>query len=270
MLRLLALFAVAALTFALASPARAQNDLRDIPDPDPEMERKSFIVADGFEVNLFAADPLLAKPIQMNFDRGRPAVGRHRARSIRRSPQVRRRTTRSLVLEDTDGDGQADKTTVFADGLLIPTGVEPGDGGAYVANSTELLHLNDTDGDGKADKRRIVLSGFGTEDTHHILHTLRWGPDGLLYMNQSIYIHSHVETPYGVRRLDGGGIWQFRPETMQLEVFARGFVNTWGHDFDRWGQSFATDGAGGEGINYVFPGARLVHRARRCRAFSTA
>ena len=61
-------------------------------------------------------------------------------------------------------------------------------------------------------------SGFGTEDTHHILHTLRWGPEGLLYMNQSIYIHSHVETPHGVRRLGGGGIWHFRPETAQLDV----------------------------------------------------
>ena len=67
----------------------------------------------------------------------------------------------------------SDKTTVFADGLLIPTGVEPGDGGAYIAASTELLHLKDTDGDGKADESRVVLSGFGTEDTHHILHTLR-------------------------------------------------------------------------------------------------
>ena len=77
----------------------------------------------------------------------------------------------------------------------------------------------------------------------------------MLYFNQSIYIHSHIETPHGVARLGGGGIWQFRPETMELDVFIRGLVNPWGHHFDRWGQSFATDGAGGEGINYVLPGA---------------
>ena len=100
-----------------------------------------------------------------------------------------------------------------------------------------------------------MLSGFGTEDTHHILHTLRWGHDGMLYFNQSIYIHSHIETPYGVRRLGGGGIWRFRPETMELDVFIRGLWNPWGHQVDRWGQSFATDGAGGEGINYCLPGA---------------
>jgi putative membrane-bound dehydrogenase-like protein len=104
-------------------------------------------------------------------------------------------TDKIIVLEDTDGDGKADKSTVFAEGLLIPTGVEPGDGGCYVAQSTELLHFKDTNGDGKADERRIVLSGFGTEDTHHNLHTLRWGPDGRLWMNQSIYTRTDTETP---------------------------------------------------------------------------
>jgi putative heme-binding domain-containing protein len=234
-------------------PAPAQPGAK-VPDADPEIERRSFQVADGFEVNLFAADPLLAKPIQMNFD---PA-GRLWVACSAVYPQIKpgqKPTDKIIVLEDTKGAGRADKTTVFADGLLIPTGLEPGDGGVYVADSTDLLHLADTDGDGKADRRRVVLSGFGTEDTHHMLHTLRWGPDGLLYMNQSIYIHSHVETPHGVRRLAGGGIWQFRPESLRLEVFARGWVNPWGHHFDRWGQSFVTDGAGGEGVNYVIPGA---------------
>ena len=243
-----------ALIVTLPSLALAQRDLKNIPDPDPEIERKSFQVADGFEVNLYAADPLLAKPIQMNFD----PQGRLWVVSSEVYPQIKpgqAANDRVLILEDRDGNGSAEKSTVFADGLLIPTGIEPGDGGAYVGNSTELLHFRDRDGDGKADERRVVLSGFGTEDTHHILHTLRWGHDGQLYFNQSIYIHSHIETPYGVRRLGGGGIWRFRPETLELDVFIRGLVNPWGHHMDRWGQSFATDGAGGEGINYCLPGA---------------
>ena len=245
----------AALLLALAVPAFAQRELKDIPNPDPELERQTFIVAEGMEVNLFAADPLLAKPIQMNFD----AQGRLWIASSEVYPQVKpgqKASDKILVLEDVNGDGKTDKTTVFAEGLLIPTGVVPDDkGGAYVVNSTELIHLQDTDGDGKADRREIVLSGFGTEDTHHLLHTLRWGPDGCLYMNQSIYIHSHLETPYGVKRLNAGGIWRFRPETLELEVLCYGFVNPWGHQVDSWGQSFATDGAFGDGINYVFPGS---------------
>src|SRR5271165_6653845 len=191
------------LVLLVVSPVQAQRDAK-IPNPDPEIERKSFIVADGFEVNLFAADPLLAKPIQMNFD----PKGRLWIASSEVYPQIKpgqKANDKIIVLEDTTGTGKADKVTVFADGLLIPTGVEPGDGGAYVANSTELLHLSASKPGQKADKQRVVLSGFGTEDTHHILHTLRWGPDGMLYMNQSIYIHSHVETPWGVRRLGGGG-----------------------------------------------------------------
>ncbi len=237
-----------------AVPAFGQRDLKDIPVPDPELERKSFQVAEGFEVNLYAADPSMHKPIQMNFD----PQGRLWIASSEVYPHIapgQEPTDKVLILEDADGDGVAEKTTVFADGLLIPTGVLPGDGGVYVANSTEILHLKDTDGDGKADQTRVVLSGFGTEDTHHIIHTFRWGPDGLMYFNQSIYIHSHIETPFGVKRLNAGGIWQFRPETMELNVFARGWVNTWGHQFDKWGTSFVTDGAGGEGINYLVPGA---------------
>ena len=248
---------VLAVTLMSGSPAWAQRDLKEIPNTDPEEERRSFVVADGFEVNLYAGDPLLAKPIQMNFD----SQGRLWVAASEVYPQIepgQPARDRILVLEDRDGDGKAEKSTVFADGLLIPTGVEPGDGGAYVANSTELVHFKDTNGDGQADERRVLLSGFGTEDTHHIIHTFRWGMDGQLYFNQSIYIHSHVETPWGVRRLGGGGIWQYRPESGRLEIVCRGFVNPWGHHFDDWGTSFATDGAYGEGVNYVFPGSVFV------------
>ena len=251
--RLAILLSLLVFLFA-ASRANAQRNLTDIPSPDPEEERKTFQVAEGFEVNLYAADPLLAKPIQMNFD---PA-GRLWVASSETYPQIapgQKANDKVIILEDKDQDGRAETTRVFADGLLIPTGIEPGDGGCYVGASTELLHLRDSDNDGKADQRRVVLSGFGTEDTHHIIHTLRWGPDGCLYFCQSIYIHSHVETPWGPRRLNGGGVWQYRPDTEKLEVYCKGFINPWGFQFDRYGQSFVTDGAGGEGINYAFPGA---------------
>ena len=138
------------LLFLAAAPLQAQQDAR-VPDPDPELERRALQVADGFEVNLFAADPLLAKPIQMNFD----ARGRLWLACSEVYPQIKpgqKANDKIIVLEDTDGDGKADKTTVFADGLLIPTGVEPGDGGAYVANSTELVHLSASKPGEKADR----------------------------------------------------------------------------------------------------------------------
>jgi len=250
-------FSALLLIFAISTSTFAQDTLLKVPKPDVAKELAGFKVAEGFEVNLFASNPMIANPINMHWDEyGRlwivgSAVYPHIAPG-----QAARDTI--TVIEDTDGDGVADKSNVFADNLFIPTGVAFGDGGVYVANSTELIHLKDTDGDMRADETKVILSGFGTEDTHHILHSLRWGYDGLLYMHQSIYIHSHIETPLGPRHLNAGGVWQYRTDTMELEVFTRGLVNSWGHDFDTWGQSFQTDGAGGEGINYAFPGAAFM------------
>lgn len=230
----------------------AQQGLRDIPDPDPVQQEAAFNLPEGMEINLFASDPMIAKPVHMNWD----SEGKLWLVSSSMYPHIipgAEENDRVLVLEDSDGDGVADKSTVFADDLHIPTAVMPADGGAYVANSTEILFLKDTDGDGIADERKVVLSGFGTEDTHHLVHTFKQGPDGMIYFLQSIYIHSHLETPYGVRRLMGGGIWHLRPETQRAEILSKGLVNPWGFVFDDFGQTFATDGAGGEGINFIFP-----------------
>ncbi|MFA7472959.1 MAG: PVC-type heme-binding CxxCH protein, partial [Spirosomataceae bacterium] len=216
----------------LTTSSITEYNRKEYPDNDPQKELESFQIADGFEVTLFASEPMVVKPIQMNWD----AEGRLWVISSTAYPHLKtgeQANDKVFVLEDTDGDGVADKSTVFAEGLLTPTGILPGDGGVYVANSTEILFLADTDGDGKADVRRKVLSGFGTADTHHLIHTFRWGPEGRLYFNQSIYIHSHVETPWGIRRLEGGGVWKLNPQTLELDVYAHGLINPWGLRFDR-------------------------------------
>ncbi|MGE3310325.1 MAG: PVC-type heme-binding CxxCH protein [Limisphaerales bacterium] len=233
------------------SGRRGGTDLAAVaPQPVPEFE-----VDGNLEVTLWAENPLLFKPIQINWD----PQGRLWAASSRVYPQIRpgqEAEDSVVVLEDVDGDGRAEKSTVFADGLLIPTAVVPdGKGGCYVGASHQLLHLEDTDGDGRADKKTIVLSSFGTEDTHHNLHTLRWGYDGHLYMNQSIYTHTHVETPWGVRRLNSAGIWRFHPETWHFDVLTKGGCNPWGHHWDQYGEHFFTDGAGGKGIYHAMEGA---------------
>ena len=254
--------ALCLLTFsALDVTALAQRELKDIPVPNAEVEKATFVVDEGWQAELYAGDPAMAKPIHMNFDNH----GRLWIASSETYPQIKPgepSNDKIIILEDSDKDGKADRTIVFADGLLIPTGVLPANDGdkasAYVVNSDQLLYLRDTDGDLVADEKKVVLAGFGTEDTHHLLHSLRWGHDGWIYMNQSIYIHSHIETPWGVERLNGGGIWRFHPETKRLEIVVRGFVNPWGVHFDRYGQMFATDGAYGEGINYAFEGSVFV------------
>ncbi len=247
-------FLLAIASLAIVPPLAAQSSLTNIPDPDPMAQMAALHIAEGFEINLFAADPMIDPPIQMAWDeQGRLFVAT--SASYPQPVAGQAANDKIFMLEDTDGDGSADRSILFADSLLTPTGVLPGDDGVYVANSTEILHLRDTNGDGRADRRRVVLSGFGADDTHHIIHRFLWGPDGLFYLNQSVYIYSHIETPWGVRRLKQGGIWQFEPSTLKLNVLARGMWNSWGYDFDQWGQSFATDGAGGEGVYFIFPQA---------------
>src|SRR5947209_6211677 len=159
LLGLACLLTLSRVTAAAPSPAA--------PVPSPDEEKAQFDLAPGFEINLFAADPLIDKPIQMNFD----PSGRLWLVSSETYPQVKpgsKANDKVLVMQD-DGTGHAKDVRVFADGLLIPTGIAYGHGGVYVANSTELLHFAEGP-DGKATSKRIVLSGFGTEDTHHILH----------------------------------------------------------------------------------------------------
>ena len=227
---------------------------KDIPAPDVAIELKSFEVADGFQVNLFAQNPMIYNPINLNWARR----GRAWVATSSTYPHIkpgRIPNDRIVILEDLDHDGVADTHKVFAEGLTVPHSVMPVEGGAYVCSTTELLFLGDADGDDVAESRRVVLSGFGNADVHHMIHGLRWSPWGDLFFTQSIYINSFVETAHGPRRLNGSGIWRFRPDTEGLEIFARGMVNPWGFAFDEWGRGFGTDGAGGAGPHDIFPGS---------------
>ena len=223
-----------------------------IPTPNIAAEIAAFDIADGYEISLFASDPMIANPININWD----TKGRAWVATSSTYPHIvpgREPNDKVVILEDTNGDGKADKHTIFAENMLVPHSVMPVAGGAYVTASTELLYFADTNGDDIADERRVVYDGFGNADVHHMIHGLRWTPWGNLHFTQSIYINSFVETPYGTRILNGSGIWAFRPENEHLQIYSRGLINPWGEAFDQWGQSFATDGAGSSGFNYVFP-----------------
>jgi putative membrane-bound dehydrogenase-like protein len=156
-------FLLLTLTALAVSPLTAAQPktLAEVPDAAADAELAGFVIPEGFEMNLWASEPMLHKPVQMNWD----AQGRLWVVCSSTYPQIKpgeQAIDEVVVLEDTNHDGKADKSTVFADGLQIPTAVMPADGGCYVANSTEILFLKDTDGDGKADTRQTVLSGFGT------------------------------------------------------------------------------------------------------------
>ncbi|MFM1768077.1 MAG: hypothetical protein RJA22_606 [Verrucomicrobiota bacterium] len=229
---------------------------------DPAAELASFKLAPGFQANLFASEADgVVKPIQSRFDaRGRLWVIGSTVYPQLEPGQVP--DDKVWILEDTDGDGRADRTTVFAGGLFIPTGLEIGDGGCYVGNSTELLHLRDTDGDGRADERRVVLRGFGTGDNHQNINSFQWSPGGELWFSQGLHAHSRVETPWGVETLDHAGIWRWRPRRLELTPFFGGELpphNPWGFVFDDWHRMLLLAG-NGHGIHDPLPILMRGHR----------
>ncbi|MFN0069086.1 MAG: PVC-type heme-binding CxxCH protein, partial [Limisphaerales bacterium] len=219
----------------------------------PTEDLAAMRVLPGFKVTLFAAEEQgVVKPIQIRFD----PDGRLWVVGSRVYPQVRpgeAANDKVIVLEDTDRDGRADKSTVFADSLAIPTGLELGDGGVYVGAGSELLHLRDTDGDGRADERRVVLRGFGTGDTHQTINSFNWGPAGELTFSQGLHALSRIETPWGVEELRQSGVWRWWPRRLRLDAFwsgAMGAHNPFGTAFDRWGQPFIFAG-NGHGIYHL-------------------
>ncbi len=214
----------------------------------PEESRRTFTLPEGYEANLFASEqdfPDLKKPVQMTFD----AKGRLWVTTMASYPMYlpgKPVDDKILILEDTDGDGKADKQTVFADKLHVPTGIELGDGGVYVAQQPNLMFLKDLDGDDKADTRSLIMHGFDTADSHHAMHAFTWDPGGALYWQEGTFHYSQVETPYGPQRLFNAGVFRFEPKTLKFDVFVSyGFANPWGHYFDKWGQNLVADASGG-------------------------
>jgi putative heme-binding domain-containing protein len=256
-LLLLASLAAEPITPTNRTPEELYAELRQLypqnQPHDPANQQKDFLVHPEFEVNLFASSPWVVNPIAMAWDE------HHRLWVINAPmyPQVmpgQRHTDFISVLEDVDGDGRADRCTIFYDQLYVPTGLALGDGGVYVANQPDLLFLKDSKGGLRADTRRVFLSGFGTEDNHHAISAFRWGPGGWLYFMSGIFLHTQVETPHGLVRLDDGGTFQLRPRSQRLQMYNVGTAtNPWGLAFDRWGQAFLTEGPQG-GIWHLNPG----------------
>jgi putative heme-binding domain-containing protein len=224
---------------------------------DPATELASFKLPDGFEANLFASEANgVIKPIQMRWDaRGRLWIICSTAYPLIKPGEEAH--DQVLILEDTDHDGRADKTTVFDNQLMIPTGLEldPDGHGAWVGEGTKLWHLRDTNGDDKADTREIVLRGFGTGDNHQNLNSFRWSPGGDLFFCQGLHAFSRVETSAGVVSLDEAGFWRLNTRSRELEPFFGGKLdpqNPWGWAWTEWGQPFLVAGNNG-GIFYPLP-----------------
>ena len=227
-------------------------------------ELSAFEVLEGFEVNLFADESHgVRNPLSVRWD----ASGRMYVACSDVYPQIEagvRGYDRVIALRDTNHDGKADESTVFADGLLIPTGMEVGPDRVYIGQGPELLTLRDTTGDGVADERVVLLTGFGNGDSHQTSNSFVWSPGGELWWCQGDGIESRVETPFGVSSLFQAGVYRLRPNELRLDPLHDDFMgpgNPWGIAFDDYGQSFVIDGAGG--VSYLTPASIPAKRRLR-------
>ena len=212
------------------------SELPRIEPTQPDQAVSTFRVAEGFRIELVAAEPLLGSPVAIEWDAdGRMFVCEMRGYSENRNDAL---STIGL-LTDVDGDGIYDSRVTYADELLWPTAIFPFDGGLFVADAPDIYYLKDTDGDGKADQKRIVLSGFSTSNVQGLLNSFRWGLDNRIHVACS-------STGGNIRRPDGdekpinvrGRDLSFDPKTFHFTPTSGGAQH--GMCFDDWGRKFVS------------------------------
>ena len=249
-----------------ALPGRALDTslVRESGPQSPEEEQRQFKVPEGFEVQLFAAEPQVNKPINLAFDgRGRlwvsssyeyPYAAPKERWLNAEGTQVKDSRDGIFILEDRDGDGRAEHKTIFADGLNIPTGVLPYKNGCIAWSVPNILFLEDTDGDGRCDRREVLFGPLGWEkDVHGNCSSFRMGLDGWVYGTHGFNNTSHFKVrPEHLRgakegdpgtelTLHSGNVYRFLPDGSRIELFSAGQVNPFGLDWDRWGNLYSAD-----------------------------
>ena len=205
----------------------------------PEDSMKLAQVPTGFELSLFASEPDIVNPIHVTWDdRGRAYVtetvdypNNLQAGNIGHD--------RIRLCEDTNGDGKADKFTLFADKLSIPTSAVFVNGGLISTNGSDMIFLKDTDGDGKADLRQLLFTGFKTNDTHAGVSNLRYGFDNWIYA--TIGYAGFEGTVGGKSHKFSTGFFRFKSDGSDMEFLQNTTNNTWGlgftSDFDILGST---------------------------------
>lgn len=229
----------------------------DAPVPAREAAAR-MTVPDGFKVTLFAGEPDVKQPIAFTFDdRGRLwVVECYSYPKWHADPKQGK--DRVLIFEDTDGDGQFDKRTVFAENLSNLSGIEYGFGGIWLCSLPNLIFIPIKD-DKPAGPPEIKLDGWDMKCGHNVFNGLKWGPDGWLYGLNGILSNSKVGppgTPEKDRVFLNCGVWRYHPTRKKFEAYAHGTTNPWGLDWNEHGEMFITNCVIGH-LWHVVPGAHF-------------
>lgn len=207
----------------------------------PEQERAGFILPDGFEITLFASEPDITKPINMEFDeRGRLWVTQSSEYPMAAAPA--KASDKITILEDTNGDGKADKFTNFAENLNIPIGITTIQGEAIAYSIPNIYRFTDTNKDGKADDKKVILGEFGHKDTHGMVSNLIRGFDGWIHACHGFTNSSTIAGTDGDSiTMVSGNTFRFKPDGSRVEQTTFGRVNPFGYAFDEWGYLYSVD-----------------------------
>lgn len=183
----------------------------------PEEALRSFELAPGFRIDLFAAEPLVTDPVAMDIDED----GRVYVVEMHGYPLEKSRTGTVKLLIDQDGDGLPDRATVFAKDLRFPNGVMRWKKGILVTDVPDLIYFEDTDGDGVADRREVVLTGFAQSNPQHIMNGPLYGLDNWIYLGNEPAVTPRI---YVEEFGDAGSEIRFphHPNAEQLPVNANG------------------------------------------------
>lgn len=203
----------------------------------PEESVKYIQVPVDFNLQVFAAEPNVMHPIAMAWDE----KGLLYVLITKDYPNERKETGGSdyiLRCEDTNGDGKADKFTRFADGLSIPTGMVFANGGLIISQAPHILFIKDTNGDGVADEKKIIITGFGTGDTHAGPSNLHYGFDNWIW---GCVGYSGYKGKVGADSLQfERAFFRFKPDGSKMEHLTSTSNNTWGFDFNETGDVFGS------------------------------
>lgn len=253
-------------------PAELGDALRYVEGgcPSPEELPKALEVHPEFNLSLVASEPLINKPMNIDWDeKGRLWVvetpeypnGLRQSNvdawkdsgAIKPGQYERKPLDCVSILSDTNGDGVMDKKQVFADEIELATSSVFYKNGVIVCAAPDIWYFEDTNGDDKADKRSKLYTNLGNRDTHAVINNMRWGLDGWIYATHGYSSTDDVKSGDGSKGFGaiGAGVVRFKPDGSAFEQYASRGGNTWGLDITSDGQVFYTQPTSGNHFIHV-------------------